>query len=41
MGEGSLCLNFTRKMGLFKWLMWVGEMWLNKQTEVEDGGWSS
>ncbi len=37
----SHCLNFTRKMGRFKGLMWVGEMWLNKQKEVENGGWSS
>lgn len=41
MGMDSHCLIFTRKMGRFKGLMWVGEMWLNKQKEVEDGGWSS
>lgn len=41
MGKDSSSLIFTRKVGLFKWLMWVGEMRLNKQTEVEDGGWSS
>lgn len=41
MGMDSHCLIFTKKMGYFKGLMWVGEMWLNKQKEVEDGGWSS
>ncbi|KAI2659765.1 E3 ubiquitin-protein ligase CBL-B [Labeo rohita] len=35
-----VCSRRLLKMGRFKGLMWVGEMWLNKQKEVEDVGFS-
>ncbi len=34
----SHCLNFTRKMGRFKGLMWVGEMWLNNRRKTRTVG---